>query len=121
MSSFTAPLIVKKIGAHRWETFRDFDYYVGEEGSDDRITVHEGFQTDFASVPRAFWVVFPPDGKYTQAAVLHDYLYRVQERTRKESDDIFLEAMAVLGVNKIKRLIMYRAVRVFGRYRPKAF
>jgi len=103
-----------------WEVERGFKYYVGEENSDEYVRVPRGFPTDFASVPRAFWVVLPPDGQYSQAAVLHDYLYSChgvlpkKTYTRKRCDELFLEAMAVLEVPTWKRLIMYRAVRMFA-------
>ncbi len=113
MSSFTDPLVVEKKN-NKWRVARELVYYVGEEGSDDKIVVPKGFVTDFASVPRLFWAFIPPDGSYTAAAVVHDYLYHTQERSRKESDLIFLEAMEVLGVVWWKRKVMYRSVRMFG-------
>ena len=73
-----------------------------------------GFQTDFASIPSLFWMMLPPDGQYTAAAVVHDYLYFTQTRTRLASDRIFLEAMKVLKVNIFKRLVMFKAVRTFS-------
>jgi len=114
MSSFTTPLVVEKVGERLWKTYRELMYYVGEENSADIITVPVGFTTDFASIPQLFWALLPPDGKYTAAAVVHDYLYFTQTRTRLVSDRIFLEAMKVLKVNVFKRLIMYRAVRTFS-------
>lgn len=114
MSSFTKPLVVEKLSNGKWKTARGFTYYVGDEGSDDKIKVPKGFETDFASVPRIFWVILPPDGKYSQAAVLHDFLYSKRLRPQKECDNIFLEAMEVLGVSWWKRKIMYRALRMFG-------
>jgi len=113
-SSFTSKLVVTKIGTRSWALFRDLEYHVGHEGSDNRVLVPKGFITDFASIPRPFWIIFPPDGEYTAAAVVHDFLYNSQSRTRKQSDEIFLEAMQVLKVNLFKRLIIYRAVRTFG-------
>ena len=62
MSSFTDPLVVQKLPNGRWKTTRQFTYYVGEEHSHDRITVPKNFSTDFASVPRIFWVLLPPAG-----------------------------------------------------------
>lgn len=118
MSSFTEPLTVTKIDSKTWRIARAFRYYVGEEDSDDFIDIPEGFETDFASVPRPFWIIFPPDGKYTQSAVLHDYLYGIKgengKRSRKECDDIFLEAMKILGVDWHVRYPMYFSVRAFG-------
>lgn len=120
MSSFTKPLTVTKLKTGMWEVDREFWYYIGEEGSDEFVIIPRGFHTDFASVPRAFWMIIPPDGKYSQAAVLHDYLYSchgiLPEVTyqRKTCDKIFIEAMAVLEVPTWKRRVMYRAVRMFA-------
>ena len=114
MSSFTEPLIVKKLSKRMWEVQCGFNYHVGSKDSKEFIHVPEGFSTDFASVPRLFWIIFPPDGQYTQAAVLHDYLYFSRIYKRKKSDLIFLEAMKVLKVSFWKRRTIYRAVRLFG-------
>ena len=114
MSTFTDSLTVTKIDARRWRVEREFTYYIGEENSNEFVTVPKGFETDFASVPRLFWSILPPDGTYTQAAVLHDFLYSVQLYTRKRSDEIFLEAMAVLRVWVVRRLIMFSQVRLWG-------
>ena len=114
MSSFTEPLVVKKIDEYKWMTFREFEYHVGSEDSNEVIKVPIGFITDFATVPRLFWIVLPPDGKYTQAAVLHDYLYYIGVYDRKKSDLIFLEAMGVLEVPDWKKYLMYYGVRVWS-------
>lgn len=79
-----------------------------------KFIVPRGFETDFASVPRGLWNIFPPFGKYTPAAVLHDYLYRFSKLTRKRCDEIFLECMTALGVPYIKRYLMYWGLRVGG-------
>ncbi|ECC9619356.1 DUF1353 domain-containing protein [Salmonella enterica subsp. diarizonae] len=70
--------------------------------------------TDLASVPRIFWTLLPPDGKYAKTAIIHDYLYDNALRTKKEADLIFLGGMTVPGVPKWKRIVMYLAVRWFG-------
>lgn len=114
MSSFTGEIILKKIGERLWEVYTPFEYHVGDENSNDIIKIEKGTPTDFASVPRAFWTIFPPDGEYTAASIVHDDLYRKQSRTRKESDSIFIEAMKVLGVPLWTRWTMWAAVRAFG-------
>ena len=114
MSSFTSDLIVKKVGDMIWEVYTPFEYHVGKEDSTDIIKVPKGFQSDFASIPRLFWMILPPDGEYTGASIIHDFLYFIQDRSRVTCDKIFLEAMLVLGVSLWKRRIMYRAVRLFG-------
>lgn len=78
------------------------------------ISVPVGTRTDFASVPRAFWSIFPPFGPYMKAAVLHDYLYQSHLLPRKDADKLFLQAMTELQVPRSTRTIMYWAVRLFG-------
>lgn len=119
MSSFTRPLRVEITqreleGRTLAVLLEDFDYHVGSEQSDDVVRVEAGFETDFASVPRAFWWLCPPLGRYGKAAVVHDWGYVVQDRPRLSYDRIFLEAMEVLGVPGWKRSLMYAAVRLFG-------
>lgn len=114
MSSFTEPLTVTKINSRLWKIEREFIYFIGKEDSDEFVVVPIGFTTDFASVPRLFWTILPPDGTYTQAAVLHDYLYHTQQYSRKRSDEIFYEAMGILKVPRWKKWIMYKCVRLFG-------
>ena len=89
-------------------------YEIGELGSGDVITVNIGFQTDFASIPRLLWAFLPRWGKYGNAAVIHDYLYWEQPRSRKETDDILLEGLVVLEVGVISRYAIYSAVRLGG-------
>lgn len=113
MSSFTAPLTVTKIGERTWKVEREFTYYIGREDSLESITVPKGFETDFASVPRGLWNIFPPDGLYTQSAVLHDFLCKTKPFSQKRIDYIFYEAMEVLKVPQWKRWIMYWAVRIW--------
>lgn len=121
MPKFMKPLVVKKVSNGTWEVYEELEYHVGSKDSDDVIVVPQGTRTDFASVPRGLWNIFPPDGQYASAAVVHDYLYQEhgdvpkgRGRSRKECDDIFLEAMQVLGVPSWKRYTMWLAVRSFG-------
>ena len=115
MSRFTDALIVSPLADGKtWVVLRPFGYDVGEEGSGDSVDVAIGFTTDFASVPRFFWIVLPRWGKYGNAAVIHDWLYWAQTRSRKTADEIMFEAMGVLSVPTWKRYIIYKAVRMLG-------
>lgn len=115
MSQFTTPLIVKALDGSRWQVMEPFEYHVGKEDSTEVITIPKWFITDFASIPRIFWtLVGSPTGRYSKAAVVHDWLYHRQYYERNEADKIFLEAMQVLKVPWWKRRIMWLAVRVFG-------
>lgn len=115
MSKFTEILTVSPLADGRtWVTRKEFGYDVGAEGSGNSVEVPIGFMTDFASVPIIIWSFLPPWGKYGNAAVIHDYLYWEQNRTREESDKIFREAMVVLSVSNLTSSIMYYAVKWFG-------
>ncbi len=113
MSRFTPPAVPEMLEHYR-RVYEPFSFYPGDDKS-DVTEVPAGFITDLASVPRIFRVLLPPDGRYAKAAIIHDYLYDNALRTKKEADRVFLEGMKVLGVPKWKRLVMYCAVRLFGR------
>lgn len=102
------------LGHYLWRVHEPFAFYLSDDNS-DVIEVPAGFITDLATIPRIFWVLLPPDGKYAKAAIIHDWMYDNALRTKKEADLIFLDGMAVLGVPKWKRTVMYLAVRLFGR------
>ncbi len=80
-----------------------------------RVDVPAGFVTDFASIPGVFWSVLPPDGDYAHAAVIHDYLYWVQDRKREEADEILRQAMIDLEVKNWQRIAIYKGVDLFGQ------
>ncbi len=74
------------------------------------------FVTDFASVPRPLWALFPRTGRHQWAAVVHDWLYWSHEVTRAEADRVFLDGMRDTGTKLLVRWAMYAAVRIFGRW-----
>ncbi|EEM9454573.1 DUF1353 domain-containing protein [Salmonella enterica] len=114
MSKFTTPAILEMLGHYEWRVHEPFAFYLSNDNS-DVIEVPAGFVTDLATIPRVFWSLMPPDGKYAKAAIIHDYLYDNALRTKREADRIFLDGMTVLGVPRWKRMIMYYAVRLFGQ------
>lgn len=80
------------------------------------IVVPAGFETDLASVPRAFRCYLDDDSPFIRApSALHDYLYTSPGAfTRKSCDDILYSAMLESGATKIQAGIVYFAVRIFG-------
>lgn len=117
MSSFTEcpPLIAIPPDYKLYKVQTDFEYHVGAEDSNEIIYVKAGTITDGASIPKFAWsIIGGPLGRYAPAAVVHDECYRRKLYPRKRCDQIFLEAMKVLRIWIIKRLMMYRAVRLFG-------
>jgi hypothetical protein len=83
------------------------------------VVVPRGFVSDGASVPRALWSIYPPFGKYLEAAVVHDWYCVLGNKGESPIDykmaaKVFREAMAVCGVNKWRRFKMYWAVILGG-------
>jgi len=124
MSSFTTPLIVSPQSNGRdWKLYRAFSYHIGTKYGKNKITVPPGFLTDFASIPKFLFWLLPWWAKFNKAPVLHDYLYqtkRIMHRpiTRKQVDDVFLEAMLIEWRHHRSRYFLARlewlAVRIFG-------
>ena len=116
MSEFIKLIIVELLpGGRKVRLVESFSYDIGKKGG-TTIEIPAGFVTDGASIPRIFWFIIgsPMTGKYRAAAILHDFLYYTAKYPRKRCDEVFLEAMTVLNVNKVKRTIIFWAVRFFG-------
>lgn len=114
MSEFTTDLKIKPVGCGRWELLEAFDYYTDDGRT---VEVPVGFTTDFASIPRLVWPIYPPYGDtWGKAAVVHDYLYATQPDwcSRKRADQEFLCGMKVLGCPWTRRTVMYQMVRWFA-------
>ena len=103
--------LTKITGTKKWKVAKEFYYQVDGEYE---YSVPKGFETDLASTPRVMWAMFPKSGIYTEAAVIHDYLYSVGVTKRKVCDQIFKEALRYCGVGPIRTSLMYRAVRLGG-------
>lgn len=115
MSTFTTPADLRMLDDYRWQVLAPFEYHVGSFPSSTVISVPAGTVTDLATVPRPLWALFPPHGRYAKAAIVHDYLYDQAIGSKAYADRTFLEAMAVLGVPRVTRNLMYWAVRLCGR------
>jgi Protein of unknown function (DUF1353) len=107
------------------QPFADWDYFVvaggritWEPNSGQKyksVVVPEGFVTDLASIPRVFWQVLRPEGRHAYAAVVHDYLYWTQSRSREEADMIFKFALQDSKVPSKTVETLYLAVRGLGQ------
>jgi hypothetical protein len=114
-------------GRSLWGLEQDLTY---RTVAGDTVTVPKGFVTDLASVPRVFWDLFPPDGPWTEAAVVHDALYftrggadlwqgrrcisRTAPYSRAACDGILREAMADIGIGVVPRTLIWAGVRLGG-------
>ncbi|WP_224825779.1 DUF1353 domain-containing protein [Cognatishimia sp. MH4019] len=129
MSSFTQPLIVTAVQGKpsgwrrvlppgmqrpRWKIWIGFEYAVGDlENPTEVIKVPGSFVFDGASVPLPFRMLVPmahPD--YIQAAALHDWMLESGRHSRRYCDQVFYEALGVLGIPRFWRLAMFWAVRL---------
>jgi hypothetical protein len=106
-----ATVDVREVDETNWAILRELGY----QGKKDRFVVPLEQTTDFASVPRVFVWFLPRYGRYTKAAILHDYLWNVEvpagRISRVDADGLFRQAMRELGVPFLRRWIMWAAVR----------
>jgi hypothetical protein len=111
-SVFPKPLKGIYVGKGQWKLEAPFHYI----NLPIIIKVPKGFCSDGASIPKfAFSIIGAPwRGKYSRGAVIHDYEYFSQTRTRREADQIFYDAMIILKVPWWKRRIMHLCVRMAG-------
>jgi len=126
MSAFTGPLTITHLDTdwREWRIEQPLIYEVGELGSGRVIEVPAGFITDGASIPRILWALLPTWGRYSRAAVIHDYLgTRLVEgrphaygQTQKVIDGVFLEAMGVCGEKWLVKMALYLSVRIAARF-----
>ncbi len=77
------------------------------------LSVPEGFETDFASVPRLPLAYLLTGNTAHRAAVAHDFLSTIRAE-RSFADDVFAAGMRAERVPGWRRWLMYTAVRVGG-------
>jgi hypothetical protein len=109
---FASPTVTVRGGSDQlWEVLEPLVY----RGRRDVFVVPAGFRTDFASVPRVVVWLIPRIGRYTPAAVLHDWL--VTEGivggavTSRDADGLFRRALRELGIPPVRRWLMWCGVR----------
>lgn len=78
------------------------------------VSAQKGFVTDLASIPRFFWWLVPPMGRYAHAAISHDWLYWQQTTSRRVADQVFDEIMKEYNVDPMVRTTIWASVRLFG-------
>lgn len=110
---FLGDVVVTPCGddGKRWRLVEPFQY----EGKYETFDIPKDFETDFASVPRVFVWLLPRYGRWTQAAILHDYLWSRARRgewpSKADADGIFNRALRELEVPFLRRWLMWTAVR----------
>ena len=108
------PPVVKPFADSRdWMLVEPVEYSIGNSGV--TIVVPKGFVTDFASIPQPLWSFgLSPYGRFSKAAIVHDYLYWKQDCTREQADNLLLIAMKESGVSSSQQSEIYLGVRAGG-------
>jgi hypothetical protein len=91
---------------------RAYHYELGRSGRS--IEIPAGFVTDFTSIPRKLRSFLDSHGRYSRAAVVHDFLYWAQPCSRGQADNILMIAMKQSGVPADQRYVIYKGVDLFG-------
>ena len=85
------------------------------------ITIQRLFLSDGLSIPAIVRpLVGPATGRPFVAGLLHDFLYSRSSTAhypmeREDADELFLEVMTNLKIGRVRRMLIYRAVRCFGK------
>jgi hypothetical protein len=116
---FQSDLNVVQMDGQHWKLLSPLVYE--SSGPLGEVIVPAGFLTDFASTPRIIWMFMPKSGEYDAAAVVHDFLYRIGGKlsgktyTKADADNLFNEALKLLGTGQPARWVMYQSVKHFGK------
>lgn len=114
---FLTDLIVKDAGGNDWKLVAPLRY----EASRECFEVPVDAETDFASIPKPFQWLIPRSGRYTKAAVLHDFLWRtpIAPVTRGDADGIFRRCLHEFEVPFLRRWLMWAGVRLGSLWKSK--
>lgn len=118
MSQFLTPLDARRIedtshdGRGTWQLLAPLVYQSDVAGI--TVTAPTGFVTDLASVPRLPFAYLLTGGVGHAAAVIHDALYITHVTTRETADNVFYEALLVLGIPRWQASLMWFGVRIGG-------
>jgi hypothetical protein len=119
---FGTPLIVRKLsesgagGRAEWLIVEPLLYH--SMYLDEIVHVHEGFVTDFATVPRLPMTYLLAGDTGHASAVVHDFLLQ-EPRERMPwsiAANVFHEALLAEGVPPWRAALMYAAVRAAGPF-----
>ncbi|MFD2207230.1 DUF1353 domain-containing protein [Kiloniella antarctica] len=91
--------------------------FVLDDNERRSFTVPTGFGTDLASIPRLLRWLIPQIGGQNLPAVAHDWCYRdpsMRWLSKDDADLLFRVGMEQAGVGRLRRTLMYSAVKYFG-------
>lgn len=114
---FHSELFIKEAGDNDWQLTAPLRYSASRQS----FEIPAEATTDFASVPVLFQWLIPRSGRYTKAAVLHDFLWRTPGIgvSRGDADGIFRRCMRELKVPFLRRWLMWAGVRLGSLWKSK--
>jgi hypothetical protein len=86
------------------------------DSKQNRWTAPSNSTIDGTSIPPVFWSIVggPYEGKYRNASVVHDVECQLKREPWQTVHKMFYEACRAGGVRRLKALLMYAAVYLFG-------
>jgi Protein of unknown function (DUF1353) len=121
---FKSTLEVAHIDGQKWRLTRPLIW----EGGWQYVVIRSGFETDFVSIPKPVRWLLDNAGRNSEAAVLHDAVWRESKRPDPRidpwlADGMFRRALRETGSTALARGLMWFAVRatamVSGRFGKK--
>lgn len=86
--------------------------YEDEDGS--IYTAPAGTLTDFASIPRAVWWLWPRQGKHSAASVIHDRECSLKRLPSPKVHGIYRRALKACQCSTVTQWVHWTMVRLFG-------
>jgi hypothetical protein len=124
---FRSELHVAHEDGKRWRLTKPLVY----EGREDWFVIRSNFVTDFASIPKPMRWMLDNSGGNSEAAVLHDAVWRESKKTQGarvdpwDADGMFRRSLRETGSTALSRGLMWFGVRIaamarlrFGREGP---
>lgn len=115
MGQYLTKLCTENIGGGRHRLTAPLIYQSDTLGT---ITVPEGFETDYASVPRLPFIYLLFGGVGDEEAVLHDYLYTIPHRTHDDCGRIVTRGEADRMFRGARYASAYRAMSTYESVNP---
>lgn len=111
---FRSELSVTWISKRRWRLNEPL-VYTDKHGR--TWTVPEGYETDFASIPRWFRWLVARDAELAMAATLHDWLIEWRKAPYRLCDWLFFEAARSYDVRPVRAWVAYKGTRIGSYWR----
>ena len=106
------PLLVPMIYTRKYRLERPLEVVWTKDGGPiQRLVVPQNFETDGATIPKAFWTLIGPPclPEFMTAAIVHDYMCE-QNWEVQEMSELFLKLLNDSNVHGVKPDVMRDAV-----------